>query len=120
MNEYVAQPMSLLCMWIFGLGLVSTAISLLSFAQFAMRRIEKQIKEAGRDTHQPLDFAGSKIVTYAYAIVLPERFALRLHRLIDAQIVRDYSNKTDWVLGLFFIVASHLWIILTMLCFYSR
>lgn len=120
MNEYVAQPLSSLCMWIFGVGFASTAIFLLSFAQFTMRRIEKQIKKEEPVLQQPLGFGGSRIVTYAYSIVLPERLALRLERLIDVRIVREYSNKTDWVLGVLFIVASHSWIILTMMCFYNR
>src|SRR6218665_362384 len=120
MNEYVAQPMSDWCMWVFGIGLISTAIFLLLFAQRTMRRIEKQIKKDNLQTQQPLDFGGSRIVTYAYAIVLPEHLALRIERLIDVRLVRRYANNVDWVIGMLFIMASHLWILSVLLCFFMR
>lgn len=107
-------------MWSFGIGIISTAISLLIFAQFTMRRIEKQIKSDGLDVQQPLDFGGSRIVTYAYAIVLPEHRALRIERLIDVRLVRRCANNVDRVMGLLFIMASHLWILSILLCFFMR
>jgi hypothetical protein len=120
MNEYVAQPMSDLCMWAFCIGLISTAIFLLLLAQRTMRRIEKQIRKDGLDMQQPLDFGGSKIVTYAYAIVLPEHLALRIERLIDVRLVRRYANKVDSVIGMLFIMASHLWILSILLCSFRK
>lgn len=95
-------------MRVLGLGLISTAILLLIIAQFTMRRIEKQIKNEGRDMQRPLDFGGRKIVTYAYAVALPEHPALRIERLIDIRLVRRYANKVDRVIGVLFILASHL------------
>jgi hypothetical protein len=55
-----------------------------------------------------LDFGGRKIVTYAYAVALPEHPALRIERLIDIRLVRRYANKVDRVIGVLFILASHL------------
>jgi hypothetical protein len=120
MNEYVAQPMSDLCMWMFGIGLISTAIFLLLFAQRTMRRIEKQVKKDNLQAQRSLDFGGSRVVTYAYAIVLPEHLALRIERLIDVRLVRHYANKADKVIGMLFIIASHLWILSILLCFFMR
>ncbi len=120
MNEYVAQPMSDWCMWVFGIGLVSTAIFLLTFAQFTMRRIEKCIKNDCRDAQRPLDFGGSRVVTYAYAIALPEHLALRIQRLIDVRLVRHYANKVDRVVSVLFITASHMWILSIFLCSFIR
>lgn len=119
MNDYVAHTMSPLWMWVFGIGFISTAIFLLLFAH-RVRLIERKIKQKGRDGLRPLDLGGSKIVTYAYVIVFPEHIALRLERLIDANIVRGYATKTDWITGLLFIATSHCWIISTILYFYLR
>lgn len=119
MNEYVAQPMSPLWMWFFGIGLISTAIFLLLFAH-RVRLIERQIRKDGREESRPLDFGGSKIVTYAYAIVLPEHLALRIERLIDVRLVRRYANKVDSVIGMLFIMASHLWILSILLCSFRK
>jgi hypothetical protein len=94
MNEYLAQPMSTLWMLVFGIGFISTAIFLLLFAH-CIRLIERRIRRDGREGSRPLDFGGSKIVTYAYAIVLPEHGALRIERLIDVRLVRRYANKVD-------------------------
>lgn len=118
MNEYVAQPMSDWCMWAFVTGLVGTAIFLLLFAQLTMRRIEKQIKQDKVETYQSLDFGGTRIITYAYVIVLPEKIASRMDRLINVGLVRHYANKRDWFLGLGFILAGDAWIISVMLCFF--
>lgn len=115
MIEYVAQPMSNWLMWVFGIGAISTGIFLLLFAQLTMRRIEKQIKSDNALSYQPLDFGGSRIITYAYAIIFPEHIALRIARLIDVRLIRSYANKTDWVLGLLLIATSHLWIVITLL-----
>lgn len=115
MIEYVAQPMSNWFVWVFGTGAISTGVLLLLFAQLTMRRIEKQIKSDNALSYQPLDFGGSRIITYAYAIVFPEHIALRIARLIDVRLIRSYAHKADWVLGLLFIITSHLWIITTLL-----
>lgn len=116
MNEYVAQPMSDWCIWIFGLSFISTAIFLLAFAQFTMRRIEKQIKKDDVLHYKPLDFGGSRVVTYAYVIVFSERIALRMDRLLDVPVIRSYAAKSDWWLGLFFLLTSHIWIIFMLSC----
>ena len=118
MNEYVAPPLSDWCMWSFLIGLVSTAFFLLLFAQLTMRRIEKQIKNNNLKTYQPLDFGGSRIVTYAYVIVLPEKIAHRMKRIIDVELVRSYIRKSDWFIGLGLIIASDAWLISTLLCFF--
>lgn len=119
MNEYLAQPMSTLWMLVFGIGFISTAIFLLLFAH-CIRLIERRIRRDGREGSRPLDFGGSKIVTYAYAIVLPEHGALRIERLIDVRLVRRYANKVDRVIGMLFIMASHLWILSILLCSFRK
>ena len=95
MNEYVAEPMSIWFMWFFGVGAMSSCILWLVFAQFTMRRIERQIKEAGISVGFLWDGLGGRIVFYGYAIALPERLALRIERLINVNLVRSYANKAD-------------------------
>lgn len=102
-------------MWFFGVGAMSSCILWLVFAQFTMRRIERQIKEAGISVGFLWDGLGGRIVFYGYAIALPERLALRIERLINVNLVRSYANKADWWGSVLFIVTSHLWIGFTFL-----
>jgi len=102
-------------MWFFGVGAMSSCILWLVFAQFTMRRIERQIKEAGISVGFLWDGLGGRIVFYGYAIALPERLALGIERLINVNLVRSYANKADWWGSVLFIVTSHLWIGFTFL-----
>lgn len=117
MNEYIAQPISPWILWVFGIGVISSGLFLLVFANYTMRRIEKQIKNDNISYHEPVDFGGSKVVTFAYAIIFPEHIAKRIERLIDVQTIRHHSNKLDWWLGLLFILTSHLSISFTIVAF---
>ena len=103
-------------MWAFGIGALSSGIFLLIFAQFTMRRIEKQIKLDQSLSYEPLDFGGSRIITYAHAIILPEHIALRMNRLIDVSLVRRYTNKTDWWRSFLFIITTDTWILFVLFC----
>ena len=87
-----------------------TAVSCLLLAQFTVRRIEKEIKRSEVAYEKAADFGGSRIVTYAYAVLLPERIAQRLAPLIDATLIRSYATGMDWWRSLFFVLASHCWI----------
>lgn len=89
---------------------IFTAISCLAFAQFTLRRIEKQIKKDGISDYKALDFGGTRIVTYAYVILFSESISRRLAQLIDTDLIRNYANHADWWRSLFFIMTSHLWI----------
>lgn len=102
-------------MWFFGVGAMSSCILWLVFAQFTMRRIERQIKEAGISVGFLWDGLGGRIVFYGYAIALPERIALRIERLINVPLVRSYANQADWWRSVLFIGTSHLWIGFTLL-----
>src|SRR5690554_2243778 len=108
MNEYVAEPVSAWFMWVFGLGAVSTSISWLIFAPLTMRRIEKQMRQDGMPEGFIWDGIGGRVVFYAYAILFPEKGALRIERLIDVRCVRSYATKADWWRSSFFVTTSHL------------
>ncbi|HEX7764230.1 MAG TPA: hypothetical protein VF433_11545 [Cellvibrio sp.] len=54
-------------------------------------------------------------MSYAFAIVFPEKLALRLNRLIDAAVVRRYAHQSDWWLGLIFLLTSYTWLILAFI-----
>ena len=94
------------------------AVSCLALAQLTMRRIEKQIKKDEISHNQALDFGGSRIVTYAYVILLPKRFAQRLTPIIDAELIRSYATKIDWWRCLFFVTSSHLWLAIAFFGFF--
>ncbi len=89
---------------------IATAITWILFARLSMARIERNIQ---RDAH-PESFAwdgvGGRIVFYALAIVLPERIAMRIDKLIDVSLVRQYATKKDWAIGISFLVVADIWI----------
>ena len=109
-NEYVAQPMNAWFMWFFGIGAIGTCFLWLTFAQFTMRRIEKQFKQDGAPVGFLWDGLGGRIVFYAYAILFPERCALRIERLINVRLVRSYATKADWWRSCIFVITSHMWL----------
>lgn len=111
MEYQLTEPMNDFVMWGFVALLLGSGFFLLTFAQFTMRRIEKQIKKDGVAFKEHFDFGGTKIVDYAIAIVLSERAALRIERLIDVRVVRSYATKTDWWLGLLFLITMSTWIL---------
>lgn len=88
-----------------------TALSWLTFGQFSMRPIEKKMKTDGLPNQFAWDGLGGRITFYALAIVLPERFALRLNRLMDVSAIRSYANNRDWWRGMIFITVTNTWII---------
>lgn len=88
-----------------------TAISWITFAQFTMRPIEKRIKADGIPSNFLWDGVGARISFYAFAIVFPKKFALRLNRLIDVELIRRYADRSDWMRGLFFLVTINTWLI---------
>ncbi len=81
------------------------------FARFSMRPMEKKMNADGLPNQFAWDGVGGRITFYALAIVLPERFALRLNRLMDVSAIRSYANKWDWWRGLIFIGVTNTWII---------
>ena len=101
-------------MWFFGLGFLSTGILILIFAPYTMRRIEKQAIAEHPQYRQPLDFGGG-VIFYAWAIVFPERIAMRIDRLIDVRTVRNYATKTDWILALFVMVTGNTVLIVSLI-----
>lgn len=107
-------------MWVFGVGFLSTVFFLLIFAPFTMRRIENQAITEHPQYRKPLDFGGGSVIFYAYAILFPEHIALRIDRLLDVRTIRSYATNTDWMLALFVVVSSHVWIIATVVCFFIQ
>jgi hypothetical protein len=91
---------------------IATAISWISFARITMSRLETKMKsKTGEDSFE-WDGVGIRIVFYAYAIVLPERYALRLERrLIKSSLVRNYSTPIDRMLGCCFLISSNLFVL---------
>lgn|SRR5690554_715834 len=89
-----------------------TAFSWISFARFSMARIEKAIKEEDGSNSFAWDGIGVRTIFYAYAIALPERFAIRLEqRLIQSSLVRSYSSQFDHINALTFLVSSNLLVV---------
>lgn len=101
-------------MWGFLVLFLSGAFFLLTFAQFTMRRIEREIKRDVIDYVAPANFGDGGLSSYAFAIVLPERAALRMVRLLDVEVIRSYATKTDWWLGLLFLITMDAWILLSL------
>ncbi len=99
----------------FFLLLFFTVISWLAFSQLTMRPIEKRMKTDGIPNSFSWDGVGIRVMSYAFAIVFPEKYALRLNRLIDAAVVRRYAHKPDWWRGLVFLMTSYTWLILTFI-----
>ena len=75
-----------------------------------MARIEKNIRKDGHPESFVWDGIGGRIVFYALAIVLSKRIAMRMDKLIDVDLVRQYSTKKDWVLGFTFLLVTDIWI----------
>ncbi len=99
--------------WFFALVLVFTgltAISWLVFGQLSMKRMEREMKADGLPNCFAWDGVGARITFYALAIVLPERIALRLKRLMDVEVIRSYATNFDWCRGLFFLTVTNTWI----------
>lgn len=92
---------------------ILTAIAWILFARLTMARIEKSMEADGLPKGFAWDGVGGRVVFYAYAIILSEKNALRIERLIDVRLIRDYANANDWWRGLFFIVVTNLWLIIT-------
>lgn len=81
--------------WFFLTVLVCTglaAVSWLTFAQLSMRPMERRMKADGIPNQFKWDGVGARISLYALAIVFPEKFALRFHRLMDVKLIRSYAN----------------------------
>lgn len=91
---------------------IASAISWLTFAQLSMRPMEKRMKADGVPNGFVWDGVGARIFSYAFAIVLPEKFALRLTRLMDVKLIRSYASRADWWRGLFFLSITYTWILI--------
>jgi len=92
-----------------------TAFSWISFARFSMGRIEKLIKEQGGPDSFAWDGIGVRTIFFAYAIVLPQRYGIRLEkRLIQSSLVRCYSSRFDRINGLILLISGNL---LVLACF---
>jgi hypothetical protein len=90
------------------------AISWLTFAQLSMRPIEKKMKADDKPDSFSWDGVGARIFSYAFAIVFPEKFALRLNRLMDVTTIRSYANKSDRWRGALFLSITYTWLILIL------
>lgn len=114
MEYLLTDPMNDFVMWGFIVLLLSSGLFLLAFAKFTMRRIEREIKRDAIDYVAPANFGDGGLVSYAFAIVLPERVALRMVRLLDVELIRSYATKTDWWLSLLFLITMDAWILLSL------
>lgn len=91
---------------------IATAISWICFARLTMGKIERTIKSKDAGNQFEWDGIGIRIVFYAYAIVLPERYALHLEkRLVHSTSVRSHANQADRISGLFFLISSNLFVL---------
>lgn len=114
MEYQLTEPMSEWFFWFFLIGMMCTFITWIAFARLSMARIEKKIKDDGAPGSFAWDGVGGRIVFYALAIVLPEKIALRINKLIDVELVRKYATRKDWVLGICFLIAGDTWIFITI------
>ncbi|WP_341936431.1 hypothetical protein [Marinimicrobium sp. C2-29] len=81
--------------------------SWLGFARLTMARIEKQMKAEGKPRPCPWDGPGGRVVLYAYAIVLPQKLAKRIHvQLIDAPLIRRYALPKDRWLAFVLVISG--------------
>lgn len=113
MNEYVGQPMSTWFIWAFAIGMLMSCLLWLAFAHFTMRPIEKRMKKEGLPDSFTWDGTGGRIIFYACALALPERFADRINpRLIDAPLIRSYASRADRLRGIVFLSAFSIWILI--------
>ena len=100
----------------FGL-FIAAAISWITFARFSMRPLEKRMTADGIQIGFQWDGVGARIFSYAFAIVFPENFALRLTRLMDVKLIRSYANKADWWRGFFFLTITYIWLLVVFIAF---
>lgn len=112
MNEYVGTPMREWLVWAFAISTICTGIFMISFAQFTMRRMEKQFAKESRSAQIRGDFGGGRIIRYALVILLPANLSTNLNRLIDVELVRAHMSNGDWWRALLFIFSSSFWILL--------
>lgn len=115
MEYQLTEPMNDFFMWVFLVLFLSGGLFLLAFTQFTMRRIEREIKRDVIDYVAPANFGDGGLSSYALAIVLPERAALRMVRLLDVELIRSYATKTDWWLSLLFLITMDAWILFAVI-----
>jgi hypothetical protein len=115
--EYVAEPMNDWFFWFFLVGALSTCFIWLAFARLSMARIKKQLKSEGVTGFVPWDGISGGIVFFAYAIALPERFALKINRLIDVELIRAHARRKDQVLASLFLLIADTWIVVSLVAF---
>lgn len=90
------------------------AMSWLIFAQFSMRPIEKKMKADDKPFSFSWDGIGARVFSYAFAIVFPEKFAMRLSPLMDVAVIRSYASKSDWLRGVIFLSTTYTWIFIIL------
>ncbi len=93
MNEYVSHPISEWLVWTIVISTILTGIFMISFAQFTMRRMEKQFAKESRSAQIRGDFGGGRIIRYALVILLPANLSTNLNRLIDVELVRAHMSN---------------------------
>lgn len=114
MNEYVGHPMSEWLVWGIVISTICTGIFMISFAQFTMRRMEKQLTKESLSAQIRGDFGGGRVIRYALAILLPAHLSKNLNRLIDVELVRSRATNADWWRALLFGVTSGMWLVLLL------
>ncbi len=108
--QYVAEPMSDWFFWFFLIGAFCTSFAWLAFARLSMARIKQQLKTEGIADPVSWDGISGGIVFFAHAIALPERFALKINRLIDVKLVRSHAHSKDQLLASLFLLSADTWI----------
>jgi hypothetical protein len=89
--------------WTFGISASFAMLSWLLLARITMVNIERRIIASGGQRPCPWDGVGSRIVFYAYGIILPEQRAKRLGRIFDVSLIRNHATYRDKILSVFFI-----------------
>lgn len=96
---------------------LATGISWLLFGRLTMARIERDIKADGLPRPSPWDGPGARILSYAYALALPEKWALRTvdTRLLDAELIRRYAIPADRIRGAALLIFGNAFVVFILL-----
>lgn len=112
--DYVATPMSDWVLWPSFAIILATFLSWIVFGR-RMARIERAIRNDGKERPCPWDGPGARIVWYAWAIALPiGRFNPLDDPFIEVQLVRDYSNHTDRIAAIMMMISTGLAVLMTL------
>lgn len=89
-------------------ALILMTVLWMVFLFYSVRRIEKGIVSENKPRPWQWDPMGWRAFFYAWTVALPARFFNEVDdRALNTEDVKRYSTKTDRVIALLFMIASH-------------